>query len=214
MAVFPLFIELRDRKCVVVGGGTVAERKIEALIEFGAKIVVISMEENGKIRDLERNGRIEVMEREYSSGDLDGAFLAIAATDNPKTNEEIYKDALKKGIFINVVDCPERCNFIFPAIVKRGDMVIGISTSGAYPALSKRIRQKLETLFPNGFEVYLEILKDLRAKAGKRINDKEKRTEFLKKVLDDVLDKDISKAEEFKEKAKGIFKEYVDEKDY
>lgn len=214
MAVFPVFIELKDKKCVVVGGGTVAERKIEALIEFGAKIVVISMAVNGKIRDLERNGRIEVMEREYSSGDLDGAFLAIAATDNPKTNEEVYKDALKKGIFINVVDCPKRCNFIFPAIVKRGDMVIGISTSGAYPALSKRIREKLETLFPNGFEVYLEILKDLRSKAGKRINDKDKRTEFLTKVLDDVLDKDISKAEEFKEKAKGIFKEYVDEKDY
>lgn len=212
MAVFPVFIELKDKKCVVVGGGTVAERKIEALLEFGSKIVVISLSVNEKIRDFERNGTIEIKERKYLSGDLDGAFLVIAATDNTETNEEVYNDALKKGVFINVVDCPEKCNFIFPAIVKRGDMVLGISTSGAYPALSKHIRQKLEKLFPNEFEGLVEILKEYRINARRMIVDKEKRIEFLTRILDDVLDQNIATVEEFKDKVNGIFKEYVDEK--
>lgn len=214
MAVFPFFIELKDKKCVVVGGGTVAERKVEALLEFGSKIVVISLSVNEKIRDFERNGMIEIKTRKYSRGDLDGAFLVIAATNNPETNEDVYNDALKKGVFVNVVDCPERCNFIFPAIVKRGDMVLGISTSGGYPALSKHIRQRLEKLFPDELAGLVEILKEFRIKARRMIVNKDKRIEFLTRILDDVLDENIATVEEFKDKINGIFKEYVDEKNY
>ncbi|HEX3045045.1 MAG TPA: bifunctional precorrin-2 dehydrogenase/sirohydrochlorin ferrochelatase, partial [Bacillota bacterium] len=120
--------------------------------------------------------------KEFSVDDLDGAFIAIAATSERKVNESIHAYAVKNGIWVNVVDCPEQCTFIFPAIVKRGGLVVGISTSGAYPALSKTVRQKIENLLPDSYGETLQILKDIHKKAEREIPETDKRSEILTQI--------------------------------
>ena len=210
MGVFPIFIELKNKKCVVVGGGTVAQRKIEKLLEFDAKITVISIQINEKIERFKEQQLIAVRIGEYNNEDLDEAFLVIACTNDTKTNEKVYEDALKRKIFVNIADCPQKCTFLFPSIVKRGDMTIGISTSGSYPALSKAVRQKIEQLFPENFGLILNVLKVYRIKAMKKITSQKNRAKFLNEALTGVLDEKSISLEQLEKKIEKIFREYGD----
>lgn len=136
---YPMFLDIEEKKCVVVGGGRVAKRKIEGLLRAGANVVVISPNLDEELKKM-----VLWIEREYRDGDLDGAFIAIAATDNEEVNQMVYNEAEKKGILVNVVSSPYLCRFIVPSIIERDDFTIAISSGGKNPSLSKNIRLKLE----------------------------------------------------------------------
>lgn len=213
MSVFPLFMDLRGKKCVVVGGGNVATRKIEALLDFDADIHVISPESTAEINELYYEGRIKVFEKKYEEKDLENAFLVIAATSDSSVNEIVYVDAVGRNVPVNVVDCPQKCTFIFPSIVKRGDLVIGISTSGGYPALSKCIREKVEMVIPETYAELLMTLKECRRRASTEVRNPQKRREMLGKLMEEVLCfGDNTSQEDLKQRIENIFGDYRDEK--
>ena len=141
---YPVFLNLTERRCVIIGGGQIAEGKISKLLDSGAKIIVISPDATQGIRGFAERGQIELDLRKYQEGDLQGAFLAIAATNDRVVNQEIFEEAEKQGILLNAVDDMPRCTFIAPSIVERGPVTVAISTGGASPALARKLREKME----------------------------------------------------------------------
>lgn len=170
---YPIFLKLKNKLCVVVGGGKVAERKILSLLPTEAQIKVISPELTEKLEPLSREEKFIWIKRPYQRGDLQGAFLVIAATNDPQVQEAVFKEAEERGLPCNVVDKPEFCTFFVPSTLKRGNLLIAISTSGASPAVARRLRETLESLFPQEFALYLELMKAIRM-------------EILKKELDPI----------------------------
>ena len=140
---YPVFLNLNGRRCVVIGGGQIAEGKVLKLIDSGAKIVVISPDATQNIRDIAGRGDVELNLRKYQTGDLAGAFLVIAATNDRVVNQEIFEEAESLGVLLNAVDDPPRCSFIAPSIVERGPVTLAISTGGASPALARKLRETL-----------------------------------------------------------------------
>lgn len=140
---YPVFLDLHGKRCVIIGGGRLAENKIAKLLESGAKITLISPKINTGLKTALKQGWFEWLEREYQSGDLAGAFLGIAATNVRHVNERIFQDAEELGILLNVVDEPSQCTFIAPSIINRGPVTVAISTGGASPALARKMRQTL-----------------------------------------------------------------------
>lgn len=202
---YPLFVNLRGKKVVVVGGGKVAERKILSLLKACADVTVISPRITKKIENERCKGNLKLINRQYRKGDLDNAFLVIAATDCPVTNEKASKDA---PCLLNVVDTPRLCNFIVPSTVNRGPLTIAVSTGGVSPALSRSIRRELEKEFGSEFAHYLESLRKIRAEAVEVIRDKRKRSRFLKALASDKL-LEMLKEKGFKETkrmAEDLFK--------
>lgn len=209
MPMFPAFIDIKGKKCVVIGGGTVAARKIETLLAFQPNITVISPEISEKLEKLHNENKIEVFKKEYSIEDIENAFMVIAATNNPEVNEKVCADAKDKAEFLNVIDSPENCNFIFPSVIARGELIIGISTSGSFPALSKRIREKLEEELSVNYTEYLDILKHYRNRSEQEIKDRGVRKELLGKILDEVLISDVEVGRsQLMHKIEKIFEEY------
>ncbi len=141
---YPVFLNLTGRRCVIIGGGQVAEGKVSKLLDSGAKIIVISPDATQGIRDYADSGQIEYNLRKYQEGDLNGAFLVVAATNDRVVNQEIFEEAEKSGILLNAVDDMPRCSFIAPSIVEKGPITVAISTGGASPALARKLREKLE----------------------------------------------------------------------
>ena len=214
MPLFPIFISLAGKKCVCIGGGNVASRKVEALLDFNADITVISPEINEQMDRLNQLGGLRLINREYLPGDLEGAFLAVAATSDRKTNEQVVHEAESRNILVNVVDSPEKCTFVFPSIVRRGDLVIGITTSGDFPILSKKVREKIELLFPGYYSDVLAVLKEYRKKAIIEIPDAEKRKTVMDKMLEVILNSDQDSMKvQLLDKINNIYKELKDEKD-
>ena len=141
---YPVYLNLKGRRCVVIGGGTIAQDKIIKLLESGAVVSVVSPDATPMIQSLSEEGRLEWTPREYRPGDLCGAFVGIAATNRRDVNRSIFEEAEEHGILLNVVDDPVLCSFIAPAIVKRGQVTLAISTGGASPALARKLRESLE----------------------------------------------------------------------
>lgn len=141
---YPVFVELQGKRCVVVGGGGVAERKVRTLLDHGAEVVVISPKLSRGLSSLKKKGLIEHQRRGFRKGDSRGSLLVFAATDSGKINKAVAEDAARRPGLVNVVDTPELCSFIVPSIVRRGALSVAISTSGKSPALSKAIRKLLE----------------------------------------------------------------------
>jgi len=181
---YPAYLNLIGKKAVVVGGGRVAERKILSLLKAGSKITVISPEITGRIEKEKASGNLKHFKRRYRKGDLDDAFLVIAATDSLSTNEKVSGDA---PCLVNVVDTPKLCNFLVPSTVNRGPLTIAISTSGVSPALSKSIRKELEKSFGPEIARYLALLSKVRADALETISDTKKRGRFLKALASDKM---------------------------
>ena len=144
---FAMFVKLAGRNCVVIGGGDVAESKAQSLLQAGAKVTVISPDLTSRLAHKQRCGAITWCARTFERCDLDGAFLAIAATSDDAVNELVYSECEGRGILCNVVDQPPRCHFYFPALVQRGDLQIAISTAGKSPSLAQRLRKELEKQF-------------------------------------------------------------------
>lgn len=177
---YPAFLNLTNKKCVVVGGGKVAERKITSLLECGARVLVISPELTAKLSKYKTSGSILHKSRQYRKGDLKGAFLVIAATSNDLANKAISNEAKN---LLNVVDVPELANFIVPAVVKRGPLQIAISTSGTSPAMAAAIRKELEIRYSKQFGSYLSFLGRLRRDIQKNGYGKDDRERFFKKTV-------------------------------
>lgn len=189
----PVFLNLKARKAVVVGGGRVAERKILSLIRAGADITVISPSLTASLLQEKERKTLRHVDRGYKSGDLKGSFLVIAATDSPALNSEIAREA---PALVNVVDVPSECNFIAPSVVTRGPLTIAISTGGVSPAFAKTIRQELEKSYGPAIGRYLTFIRAVRKKALSCIDDRKKRERFLKelaspKVLQDLRTKGV-----------------------
>ena len=159
---FPVCLKIAGRQCVVIGGGRVGERKVQGLLAHGAVVKVISPELSEPLAALLRTGAIDWLDRLYQEGDLAGAFLVIAATDDPLAQERIHAEAEARNILLNVADVPKWCNFILPATARRGDLSISVSTAGKSPALASALRQALEVQFGPEYGVLVEILGSLR----------------------------------------------------
>ncbi len=182
MRYFPVFLNLEGRLCVVAGGGRVAERKVRSLLEAGARVKVISPDLSAGLSALKGKKKIEHQARGFRAGDLRGAFLAIAATDDRRVNGLVFRQGLKQRIPVNVVDDPEQSSFIVPSLVRRGDLSLAISTSGRSPALAKALRQRLEKEVGPEYARWLKML----GKARKRILSLglgQKRNQFLFRKL-------------------------------
>ena len=162
MAYLPIFLDLTGRRCLVVGGGDVAARKVITLLEAGADVLIVSPELNETLTELARRGSIRNLKREYAHGDMEGAALVYAATDDSALHQRLYAEARGRGIPINVADVPSLCTFISPAVLTRGALKIAVSTSGASPAMAKRIVDRLERLFGPEYGVALEIMRAAR----------------------------------------------------
>ncbi|RCX17571.1 precorrin-2 dehydrogenase [Anaerobacterium chartisolvens] len=187
MPVFPMFVDLKGKRCVVVGGGNVAARKIEALMAFGPAITVVSPNAVNEIVQLADMRQIDLLLREYREDDLSEAFVAIAASDDEAVNESVYNSCVKRGIMVNTVDDPEKCTFIFPAIVRRGDLVVGVSTSGRYPSMSKKVRQHVGASIPPYWGEAVDLLEPFRVRAKEEIKNEEKRKRALREIMDEAL---------------------------
>jgi precorrin-2 dehydrogenase/sirohydrochlorin ferrochelatase len=194
---YPIYLDVKDKKCVIVGGGEVAYRKVCSLKEAGAEVVVVSPETCPEIAV--KKG-IALIKKDYDESILDGALLVIAATDNEAVNKKVALDARKRNIIVNVVDHPELCSFIVPSTINRGDLCISISTGGASPAVAKSVREELEVVFGSEYEEYLNLLTKMRSIAMSDIKDSAKRRKVLqrlaeKDILNIVKNKGVTEAE-------------------
>jgi precorrin-2 dehydrogenase / sirohydrochlorin ferrochelatase len=162
MSLFPIFLKLTDRPCIVIGAGHLAESKIESLLTAAARVAVIAPEANARITELADSGEIQLHLRDYAHGDLAGQFLAVAATNVPAVNRAVFAEAEATGILINAVDDPPFCDFYFPSVVRRGDLQIAISTAGHSPALAQRLRKEINAILPLDAGDWLAELGNLR----------------------------------------------------
>jgi precorrin-2 dehydrogenase/sirohydrochlorin ferrochelatase len=181
-ALYGAFLDLSGRRCLVVGGGRVAERKVAGLLECGALVDVMSPTLTDGIAKHVKNGTIRWLEKSYQLGDAATYFLIIAATSLQEVNRQVHADAEAHGRLVNVVNDQEAGNFIVPAMIRRGKLTIGVSTSGAAPAVAKRIRQELEQAFGEEYAEYLDKMADVRGQLLRMVEDAGKRTEILQRL--------------------------------
>jgi precorrin-2 dehydrogenase/sirohydrochlorin ferrochelatase len=174
-----MFMKLAGRRCLVVGAGRVGEPKIAGLLDTGARIRVIAIEATDTVREWERAGKIELELRAFSVEDLDGSFLAVVATASRSLNEFIYGEAQRRGVLCNVVDVPEYCDFFYPAVVRRGDLQIAVSTAGQSPSLAQKLRQQLEKQFGREYTNWVEELGATRRLILASDLDPERKSELL-----------------------------------
>jgi len=205
MRYYPIFLDIKDKPCVVIGGGNVAERKVISLLDAGARVVVISPALTPALKKLVREKIINYCPKPYEDGDLKGFFLAYSATDNSSVNRKVFNEAKREGILLNVVDVPKLCNFIVPSVVDRGDLLIAISTSGKSPALAKKIRKHLEREFGEEYAVFLDIMGKVREKVLTRSKESDTSKRIFEKLVNSPLLEWIRKGE--KEKVDRFLKE-------
>jgi precorrin-2 dehydrogenase/sirohydrochlorin ferrochelatase len=180
---YPAILDVAGRTAVVVGAGKVGEGKIEGLLRGDARVRVISLTATDTVRSWAAEGRIELARRAYETADLDGAFLVIAATEDNATNVKVFEDAEARQMLCNVVDVTHLCNFILPSIVRRGDLAIAVSTSGASPALARRIRLALEECYGDEYAVALELLGALREELKERYPAPDDRKVLFERIV-------------------------------
>jgi precorrin-2 dehydrogenase/sirohydrochlorin ferrochelatase len=189
MKYYPAYLDLRERLCVVIGGGAIAERKTLSLIEAGAGVTVISPSLTPKLHDLSASGKISHLKKNFEAQDIVGAFLAIAATDSPDVNSAAARACKKNHVLVNVAAPPEESSFIVPSVIERGELLIAVSTSGASPALSKKIRQELEKSYGPEYGLLLNKLTSIRKKVLKEVADESVRKKIFQSIVDsDVID--------------------------
>jgi precorrin-2 dehydrogenase/sirohydrochlorin ferrochelatase len=187
MQYYPVHLDIKNRNCLIVGGGAVGTRKVNTLLECGAHVTVVSPDPTSQLTRLASEESITLKTRAYRSDDLSGMFLVIGATDDETLNLQISKDAERAHILCNIVDRPEVCNFILPSIVRRGDLVITISTSGKSPALAKNLRQKLETQFGREYADFLLLMGAIRQKLLSQSHEPEAHKALFNQLIDSDL---------------------------
>lgn len=186
---YPIYVELNDQPCVVIGGGKIAEGKVEGLLTSGARVTVISPDLTTYLRNLVAKNEIVHLSRVYQPGDLTGSFMVICATDNSEINHQVWLEASGNRQLVNVVDDTPRCNFIAPAILREGDLTIAISTSGKAPALAVRLKERLQDEIGPEYSRFLELAGQLREPLAHHIPDFETRKALWYELVDsDILD--------------------------
>lgn len=181
---YPAFLDIKGKRCLVAGGGEVAERKVNSLLKCGAEVSVVSPDLTRRLKELNSKGEIKFLKGEFKEKYLKNIFLVIGATDNSNVNFKVYESANKKKILVNIVDSPELCNFIVPSVVERGALTIAISTGGKSPAMAKKLRKELEDRYGFEYAKFLNLMGNLRKRISSQIMDKKKREEIYKKLVD------------------------------
>jgi siroheme synthase-like protein len=168
MGYYPIFLELAGRPCVVIGGGQVAERKVEGLLAVGASVTVISPALSAPLEILAKEGRIRHAAREYGPGGLAGYQLAFVATDDGEVNAAVAREGRERGVWVNAADDPAHCDFILPSALRRGELVVAVATGGASPALSRAIREELEAYFTKDYAALAQVVAEVRRELRQR----------------------------------------------
>ncbi len=185
---YPAILLLEGKRAVVIGGGVVGERKVRTLLDAGARVTVISVSVTQRVRALADAGFVTLVERAYRRGDLHEAAVVVAATDDTVVNQAVYEEAIERGIPVNVVDDVERCTFIAPSIIRRGDLVLAISTGGVNPALAVRIRERLEREFGEEYARYLALIARLKEQITPPGTQDERAAAWYRVVDSEVFD--------------------------
>ncbi|MGB5157823.1 precorrin-2 dehydrogenase/sirohydrochlorin ferrochelatase family protein [Desulfobacterium sp. N47] len=189
MRYYPVNLDIKNRQCLVVGGGDVGTRKVITLLECSAFVTVVSPVVSSKLLNLAETGSLTLKKRYYTESDLCGMFLVICATDNEMLNKQVSEDAGKLNMLCNVADRPEACNFILPAIVKRGDLTIAVSTSGNSPAFAKKIRKDLEKQYGDEYAQFLKLMGAIR----KKLLSTKHEPEAHKHIFEELINKNLVK---------------------
>jgi precorrin-2 dehydrogenase/sirohydrochlorin ferrochelatase len=187
MRYYPIYLDIKDRDCLVVGGGHVGTRKVETLLECGARVTVVSIDAAEKMKKLSDSGVIQLKERAFQTADLDGVFLVIGATDNQDLNYKIRAEAERRFVLCNIADRPDACNFILPSIVNRGDLIIAISTSGKSPAFAKKLRKHLEAQFGDEYAEFLNLMGAIRKKLLSENHEPEAHKHLFEQLIEGDL---------------------------
>ena len=162
MGYYPIYVDMRRRRCLVIGGGVVAERKVASLVEAGAAVTVISPDITELIALWSKSGAIDFLARRYRTGDLAEFEIAFVATDDSEINAAVYEEGKNRGVWVNSADDPEHCDFILPSIIRRGDLAVAISTGGESPALARAVREELDEYFTADYARVVEIASEVR----------------------------------------------------
>jgi precorrin-2 dehydrogenase/sirohydrochlorin ferrochelatase len=186
---YPVNIDVAGKKCLVVGGGAVGERKVRSLLECGALVTLVSRSFTAGLEGLAGEGKIRAEMREFQEGDVEGAFLVYCATDDGALNRRVFETADKKSLLVNVVDQPALCNFIVPAVVRKGSLLASVSTSAAAPAMAKKLKAVLARAFDDGYAPLLEFLAEKRKTVKTLTDDIASR----KKIFDGLIESTLSK---------------------
>ena len=199
-SLFPMFMKLEGRRCLVVGAGKVGEPKIGSLIDTGAVIKVVALAAAEAVHEWAKAGKITLELRAFTEADLEGTFLVVAATASRVMNSSIYREARRRGVLCNVVDDPEYCDFYYPAVVHRGDLQIAISTNGHSPSLSQKLRQQLELQFGPGYAQWVAELGATRKLVLASDLDPERKRELLhslasREAVEAALAEEVAKNE-------------------
>jgi precorrin-2 dehydrogenase/sirohydrochlorin ferrochelatase len=187
MSLFPIFLKLTGRPCIVIGAGHLAESKIESLQAANAAVTVVAPKANARIVAMAESGEVMWRQREYAVGDLAGQFLVVAATNVPAVNRAVFAEAEVAGVLINAVDDPPFCDFYFPSVVRRGDLQIAISTAGHSPALAQRLRNEINALLPLDAGDWLAELGNLR----REVLQMEPLNDARKELLHQLASRDV-----------------------
>ena len=162
IAYYPVFLNVKGKKCVVIGGGQIALRKVRTLLNHGADVEIISPDLCPELTKLAESGRIPVLTREYQSGDLENTFVVITATDNGEINQRVVAEARRSGVLVNVVDDAGNSDFIVPSYLRRGEVTIAVSTGGRSPALARKIRSRLEKELGDEYALLVDLVSEVR----------------------------------------------------
>ncbi|MFZ1060737.1 MAG: bifunctional precorrin-2 dehydrogenase/sirohydrochlorin ferrochelatase [Candidatus Rokuibacteriota bacterium] len=162
MGCYPIFLEMAGRACVVIGGGAVAERKVAALLEVGASVTIVSPSLSAPLEALAKAGKVRHVGRDYAPGDLAGHQFAFIGAGDGEVNAAAAREGRERGVWVNAADDPARCDFILPAVIRRGQLVVAVATGGTSPALTRAIREELETYFTEEYATLADIVAEVR----------------------------------------------------
>ncbi len=189
MRYYPINLDVQNRPCLVVGGGAVGQRKVSGLLKCGARVTLVSPAALPALSEMAGRGDIEWQQRPYRPADLDGKLLVIGATNDEALNQRISRDAAERRILCNIADRPAVCNFILPAVIARGDLIITVSTSGRSPAFAKKLRRDLEAAFGEPYAEFLALMGAIRAKLLAEAHAPEAHKPLFEKLIAaDLLD--------------------------
>lgn len=188
MRYYPIFLDLKNKKSVVIGGGSVAERKAVTLLSCKADVSVISPDITPRLRELAKKKRLRYIKKRYEDKDIKDAFLVVAATNNRDANKAVFAAAKKYKCLLNIVDKPDESNFIVPSLISRGDLTIAVSTGGKSPALAKQIRKELQQRYGKEYEIFIKAMGKAREQVLKNVpSEKARRHIFTKLAKSNII---------------------------
>jgi precorrin-2 dehydrogenase/sirohydrochlorin ferrochelatase len=183
MLPYPIFLDIMGQRCVVVGAGTVGQRKVQSLLSAGAAVTVVAPEATARVELLSVEGKLQWLAEAYQPSHLDGARLVFAATDDPELNCRVAEDARARGALVNVAEPPEAGDFAVPATVRRGEICIAVSTGGASPSLAKKLREQIEAVVGEEYAALVELLGEMRMTLEQQVKAQNKRQQVYQAIL-------------------------------